>query len=289
MLTYVTPSMLTSYLTCPQQFYFSYILKLPQTTNAPAWLGLKVHEAIQATLEAKLLRSSKIGAVDMDLSYCHKAFGERFTKLVNYKGAPVRIDWKEGDNPEALEEKGRQLIDLYINSDEFQNMDVREIEQVIELHLIPVEDLANPQESTFRIAEPQEKKFMTVYCRLDGILANHQIIDYKTSNKAYIVADVERKIQFDMYALALFADRFTNLAQVINLRVDVLIKKIKDNSLQVIEFHKTKQDRERVSKQLFQICKGIEQGIYYPTPNIFCNGYCQFQKQCKGEKNGTSN
>lgn len=289
MLSYITPSMLASYLTCPQQFYYAHVLKLPQTTNAPAWLGLKVHEAIQATLEAKLLRSSKIGATDQDLSCCHKAFGEKVRKLVNYKGAPVRIDWREGDSPEALEEKGRELIDLYINSSEFQDMEVREIEQALELHLVPMENQNQPLESTFRMAVPGEKKFMTMYCRLDGILANNQIIDYKTSSRAYIVADVENKLQFDLYALALFEDRFSNDAQVINLRVDVLIKKIKDCSLQVIEFHKTKQDRERVKKQLFQICKGIEQGIYYPTPNILCNGYCNFQKQCRGGQHVTRN
>jgi len=275
MLNYVTPSMLQDYLLCPNQYYFRYVQKLKTPVNAPAWLGTKVHEAIQLTLAARVRKSKEAGPPFNESDYCQQAFAEKITDLRNYKGETLAIDWKEGETPEALKEKGRQLIDLYTKCPEFIEMDVRESERSIELLLSP--DL---ERQTFRIAEPQDSNKVTVLCRLDAILADQTIVDFKTSSRAYLVDDVKQKIQFDLYAIALFADRFSNLDQNFKIRCDVLIK-TKEPKLQIIEIQKTRLDRDIVLKEVFHLCKGIDAGLFYRRPNIFCNGYCAFKNQCQ--------
>lgn len=270
MISYITPSMLQDYLLCPNNYYYKHVLKIPYPTTGFAWLGTKVHEAIALTIQQK-----------QDTAFCLQTFESNFVNLRNYKDEEMVVDWREED-PEKLRKQGRGLIELYTQHPDYLAMDVLETEKPYTFHLKPSPDL-----TTFIPCDRLEPENMTISCRLDAILANHQILDFKTSSRRYLDADVKAKLQFDLYAIAYYLNQpesFRSLLEneTVSLRCDVLIKTI-EPKIQILTLTKTSKDRERVLQNVYRICRAIEAELFYPTPNILCANYCSFKPLCQGD------
>ncbi len=86
-------SAISQYLRCPLQFYFKWVLKLPELRlGSGLLLGSAVHHAL-----ACYHQTLKHGG-DVHPEKLHRAFRKHFAE----RASETTVDWKPGESPEAL-------------------------------------------------------------------------------------------------------------------------------------------------------------------------------------------
>jgi len=252
----LSPSKIQTYMTCPLTYYYRYVEKIPTITNGRAWMGSAVHYGIEQTFKEK---NNQAG---------YEAY------LKKFRTQEKEINWQE-EEPEAVEQEGLNLLKRYLVSSEFNNLKI--IDTEININII------------FRI-EPENKRIVFLYplkdseelnsdkiiCYLDAITQDG-IVDWKTTKKKWTQDQIERNIQFAIYALA-----YHYLSGLIEIPIEthVLISK-KEPELQVLKTNKTQEDFEKIKNVIYQIVKAIDNEIFYPNPNMLCENYCDYKSLCR--------
>lgn len=182
-----SPSKLSTYKTCPKQYFYHYIERIPsKTQSVESHLGNSVHEALEELYEG--VRNSKILSLEEVLAVYEKVWarGLKEKPIVIRDGRFVLEDWRK---------VGRICIENYYK----EHQPFKDGKVVgVELRMgFPLKD-ADPElgtEETYRIEGLLDRLMLAE----DGFFEIH---DYKTSKTLPTQADQDEDWQLAVYAIA---------------------------------------------------------------------------------------
>ena len=167
----ISYSSIESFQTCPLQFYFGKVLRVPTAPNPNAMLGSVIHSVLQEAGQ-RLMESSELKIDDLTGS---------FEKQWAGVGLP------DPDRKERLRSRGRELLERFMRMQEAHRGKPVELEKVFSIPLNEPLDQPGPK-ITGRID------------RIDSTPDGLEIIDYKTGKRSS--ADLKGDLQLPIYAMA---------------------------------------------------------------------------------------
>lgn len=242
-LNHISHSQLSMWQRCPRQWEYRYVHGLKEAPSGALIIGGAYHRAVEINFRQKV--ESK---VDLPLSDCCDAFSDAWNLSLSEE---ERINWEE-DDPSALKDLGVLLVGTYITT------------------MAP------------KIQPTWAEKFMTpevagvpLHIRIDLEDINHNIIDHKTSSKAYNQADIDRDTQASAAAFAL------NRAIIYYNHVAI---KSSTPRIQPIRTVRLKEDITWWVTMATGIIKQMESGVAPPRPEGWhCSPrYCGYYEHCRG-------
>ena len=246
----ISPSQITSYLTCPRKYAFRYIEKLPVPFKAAALaFGSAVHGALEVFHEKR-----------MDGETLH------VDEIIH----AFRVDWeaevagdlrfKEDENAATLRDQGEALLRLYVAAN--ADAPVRAVEWPFEVPLIDT--------GTGEVLGPNLRGIFDLI--LDGDL----LVELKTAARAYDAGTLARHLQISAYAYAYRQ----SVGRDPTIKVVALLK-LRKPRLDVYEATRTPTDDAWFVHLAVEVRRGIEAGVLPPSPSWQC-GDCEYAEPCRG-------
>ncbi len=242
-------SQVNAYLACPLKYRFQYVDKIPRPWRVAAMaFGSSVHAAVEWFHRERLAGRSP------DLAEVLKVFDADW-----YAQNVEPLVFSERESKDSLAEKGRAMLQLYVES--ANGAKPVAVEQWFEL------DLADP--------ETGEVLDMRLRGVIDLVEEGETLVDLKTAGRTLEQGGLERHLQLSTYALAFFL-----LHGVIpKLRLDMLLKTAKPR----LERHPTTRSIEDLgwTARLIQgVAAAIETEHFFPNPSWRCTE-CEYFAHCQ--------
>lgn len=246
---HLSASRITLYLQCPRKYAFRYVEKVVVPwKSANLAFGSAVHGALQ-TFHERLMegrKSTPDGIAQLFVSDWH-------AQLVD------ELRFKKGEDAESNRLMGEALVRLYVEA--HQDLRVVAVESGFQI------PLAHP--NTGEVMGPDLKGFF------DLVLEGDTVVELKTSARAYDQGTLARHVQLTSYRYA-YARLFKRDAK---LKVIALLKQKKPR-IETYEAIRTKEDDPWFVHLAAEAHRGIEAGIFPPSPSFLC-GDCEYADQCR--------
>jgi len=244
---------LETYIACPHQYWLAYVRKMKwPKTPAGAAFGSAMHRAIEKINRIIFLKQM----LDEELAF--KLFADEWELELEYNQP---IEYKNNDDPESLLEKGKELVELYL--EHFGDIKPKAVEQEFELP-IPGRRWFKPR---------------TIKGRLD-LIVDGELLEFKTSSKSASQNDVDVPLQLMLYSWA-YRQLYGHEEEV--LKTVVLIK-TKTPKIQIIDSHCTTDDHEMLMEMIDQVIKSIRHKIFFKNPNTrYGCSFCTYCDVCRRE------
>jgi putative RecB family exonuclease len=245
----ISVSQVNAYLGCPLKYRFQYVDQIPRPWRVAALaFGSSVHAAVEWFHKERLAGRHPATADVLEL------FDADW-----YAQNLEPIAFSERESQELLAERGRAMLELYVES--ANGVKPVTVEQPFELDL----------------ADPETGELLEVRLRgiVDLIEDGDTLVDLKIAARNTSPEDVERHLQLSTYALVYFLSRGT----VPKLRLDVLLKTGKPR----LERHETSRSVETLgwtARLIQQVAQAIEAGHFFPSPSWRCSD-CEFAAHCQ--------
>jgi putative RecB family exonuclease len=245
-ITHFSYSQLNTYLTCPLRYRLQYVELIPPAfTPVALAFGSALHEAAgayyQSRLEGDTLKPDQMLDVYRD----------------TWRAAE-NIRYFNGDNESSLQEKAKQMIDVFV-----QNVDPEAQILGVEEHFKFQIEGVPPFEGYIDLIEESQ----------DGVIT---IADLKTAAKKLADSNVHSNLQLTAYNIGAQALGFDPESLI--LRLDV-ITKTKSPELTRHATTRTQQDRDRFIRLVKQVWSAIEHHAFYPKQDWQC-GQCAWAEPC---------
>jgi putative RecB family exonuclease len=246
-------SAISQYLSCPLRYYFQRILRLPQpTVGSSLVLGTSVH-AVLAEYHRSVQEDKPT-----DIDKLHRVFSESWVKRENEN----QVTYKDGENRADLMALGISLIELYLKDPPPENIIAIEEAIFAPLHnsrgeyletpLVAVADLITEVEETVTIGE------------------------FKTSGRAYSVAEIETSLQPTCYVNAVLET--TGFHATVEYTVLVKTKTPKLQRLTTVRYD---QDLGRLGDIVENIERAIQANVFYPVESPLNCSTCPYRQPCR--------
>jgi len=234
-------SQLNSYKTCPLQYKYQYVLKIPTTSTAAESFGSAIHKTLQ-DFYSKFLLNKKIGK-------------KRLLEL--YKQDWIPVGYSSKAHEERMKKEGEKILKNYF--DKFHSRDLK---------IIGLEKL-------FKIKIADDIFLTGKIDRIDQFNKNEiEIIDYKTGKKPN-EKELVKSLQLTIYALASQDKNFLNKKlSEINLTFYYL------SSPEKITLKKTEEDLTETKDKIINMIEEIRQNIFPANPGMHCD-FCPFKIICE--------
>jgi DNA helicase-2/ATP-dependent DNA helicase PcrA len=234
-------SQLNSYKTCPLQYKYQYVLKIPTTSTAAESFGSAIHKTLQ-DFYSKFLLNKKIGK-------------KRLLEI--YKQDWIPVGYSSKAHEERMKKEGEKILKNYF--DKFHSKDLK---------IIGLEKL-------FKIKIADDIFLTGKIDRIDQFNKNEiEIIDYKTGKKP-IEKELAKSLQLTIYSLAAQDKNFLNKKlSEINLTFYYLQAPVK------ITLKKTEEDLTVTKDGIINMVEEIRQSIFVANPGIHCD-FCPFKIICE--------
>ena len=245
----ISVSQVNAYLGCPLKYRFQYVDKIPRPWRVAAMaFGSSVHAAVEWFHKERLA-----GRVP-DLSEVLKVFDADW-----YAQNTEPLVFSERESREALAEKGRGMLQLYVEST--NGTKPVAVEQWFELDL----------------ADPETGEVLDVRLRgvIDLVEEGETLVDLKTAGRTLESGGLERHLQLSTYALAFFLLH----GSIPKLRLDMLLKTVKPR----LERHPTTRSIEDLSwaaRLIREVSLAIETEQFFPNPSWRCTE-CEYFAHCQ--------
>jgi RecB family exonuclease len=244
-------SSVNTYVRCPYQFLFRYILGKKIPPPSALVVGSTVHETLEYNYKQKIESFT-----DIPVSKIQEKWASQW-ELNLKKG----IEFEEGETRESLLDEGIKLVAGY--------------QEVVAPTIQPV-----VVEESFTLIFPNVSK--PIIGKIDLIDDKDAIIDHKTAGRTPTQDVVDKDSQLSMYSLA-FYEKYRTLPK--NLILSYLVKTKKPQYPQ-LETKRTLDNFVALKHNVAQVVRCIENGIFFPNPhNYFCSkGSCGYYPLCEGGK-----
>jgi hypothetical protein len=263
-LTSITPEQLQEYLLCPNRFYFRYVAGVPVSLPALPWLDRCLHRSLLDTLRQQESTQA-----------CLERFEESFHHPLNPDGTKRTIDWGE-DTPDKLYLKGRGILQLYLATPLFQELDPLLVDVTVPYPIC----LDHEKKKVYPLSLLLEKEGkLTIPCHIDALLRDGTMLDIRLSSRVLTDDFLAGELRGDLSSIAPMYLPGASLQPEQVIRYDLLIR-TKQPKVQRIYLHKRYQDAFRALSYLYPILSAIQQELFYPTPNIHCANHCPFVTVC---------
>ena len=255
---HLSASALKTFLSCPFKFRLRYVDGAkPEFQPSALILGKAVHAAL-AEHHLSLMKETRL-APDAVLT----CFDENLDREVEID---LPIQFKCGDDLDALRETGRGLVEVYL--EEAKIGKILAVEQPFQASLVDPrtgEELEPRLVGFFDLIEEHE----------DGSVS---VVEIKTAARKWSAGQVELDLQGSLYAEAVSRSGLVPDGREARLRYDILVK----NKKPILDRqHTIRRPEERHMALCIAVdaLKAIEHGAFYRNPSWACSG-CQYRKQC---------
>lgn len=242
-------SQVNAYLGCPLKYRFQYVDKIPRPWRVAAMaFGSSVHAAVE------WFHKERLGGRRPELTAVLKVFDADW-----YAQNVEPLVFSERESNDSLAEKGRQMLQLYVES--ANGMNPVAVEQPFELDL----------------ADPETGELLDVRLRgiIDLVEEGETLVDLKTAGRTLEQGGLERHLQLSTYALA-----FSLIRGVIpKLRLDLLLKTAKPR----LERHNTTRtlaDLSWTAQLIREVALAIKNEHFFPNPSWRCTE-CEYFAHCQ--------
>jgi len=245
----ISVSQVNAYLGCPLKYRFQYVDKIPRPWRVAAMaFGTSVHAAVE------WFHKERLAGRQPDLTEVLKVFDADW-----YAQNVEPLVFSERESREGLAEKGRAMLQLYVEST--NGVKPTAVEQPFELDL----------------ADPETGEVFAVRLRgvIDLVEEGDVLVDLKTAGRTLETGGLERHLQLSTYALAFLLLR----GQVPKLRLDMLLKTAKPR----LERHETTRSVEDLSwtaRLIREVSLAIETEHFFPNPSWRCTE-CEYFAHCQ--------
>ncbi len=239
-------SALQSFETCPRQYEYEYILKIPQPLTGATSFGSSLHNTLNEFY--KLVTQSKQASLFED--YQEDLSLERLLTIYEDKWIPVGFDSKA--HMETLKKRGKEILEKFYEHFKEEVPKIEFLEKGFKLKV-------GKYTITGRIDRADKLE--------DGML---EVIDYK-SGKSKSQKDVDKDKQLMIYALAT-KECFAQPASKLTLY-------FLDDDLKV----STEPDDEKLEKtkeEIVKIADEVNASDFAPTPSSFICKFCPYNGIC---------
>src|SRR5258706_12539603 len=245
----ISVSQVNAYLGCPLKYRFQYVDKIPRPWRVAAMaFGSSIHAAVEWFHKERLAgRSPEVTQVlqvfDADW------YAQNVEPLV----------FPERESKDSLAEKGRAMLQLYVES----SSDTKPVavEQPFEL------DLADPE-----TGEVWDVRLRGI---IDLVEEGEILVDLKTAGRTLEAGGLERHLQLSTYALAFFLLH----GRIPALRLDMLLKTTKPR----LERHLTTRSVEDLgwtAQLIREVALAIQTEHFFPNPSWRCTE-CEYFAHCQ--------
>jgi putative RecB family exonuclease len=245
----ISVSQVNAYLACPLKYRFQYVDKIPRPWRAAAMaFGTSVHAAVEWFYKERLA-GRKADMADVLKVFDADWYAQNVEPLV----------FSERESKDSLAEKGRAMLQLYVDSVN-ATMPVA-VEQPFELDL----------------ADPETGELLDVRIRgiIDLVEADQTLVDLKTAGRTLEQGGLERHLQLSTYALAFLLQH----GDIPKLRLDMLLKTAKPR----LERHPTTRSVEDLgwtARLIREVSLAIETEHFFPNPSWRCTE-CEYFAHCQ--------
>lgn len=245
---------LNMFLRCPRQYEYRYMqgLKVPPSgamVQSRVW-----HKTVELNYRQKI-HSDR----DLPLSEMQEFFAAQFDVALTKE----EVAFEPGEKSGTLKDQGTAIVAAHHKA------------IAPEVHPLLVE-----QSFTMDLGENFPFDLVGVW---DLVERDGTIVDNKAYRKTPYQEDLDKDLQFTIYALGFRATRGEIEA---GLRMDAIVKR---RNPKVVQLHtrRTNSDCRWVLGLIEQVGKAITSGIFYPNPNgRHCTPhFCGYWSRCMGRKN----
>lgn len=246
-------SQLNTYLRCPLQYYFQYIIGLPRPfVPTGLALGSSIHSAL-AYYHSHLQAGSPVPADEV-----YQSFRDAWQTRMTHEN----IRFQDDENEDEILAQGIGLLQTYLQEPPPENIVAVEQEMIAPLITSNGEVL--------------EKPLVAVADLIRRDANGLQIDDFKTSSRAYSDLEGETSLQASCYA-HMAHEVFGEFPR---FQYTVLIK-TKKPRVQRIEVTRTTDHLERLGDLVQTVERAVEAEIFYPVETPLNCSSCPFRKPCR--------
>ncbi|MFA6382563.1 MAG: 3'-5' exonuclease, partial [Candidatus Buchananbacteria bacterium] len=254
---------LRAFETCPYQYRFAHVLRVPVRGKAQFSFGKTIHATLQQFFDLVLQRA---GIEQVDL------FGNKIQKTENRKQKSV----VSLDELLAIYENA-WIDDWYASRQEQDGFKQKGKKALIEFYKKIEKDIPVPKflERPFNLKLAENGETYTikgVVDRVDNSDGGIEIIDYKTgegkTEKTFRVEDKEQLLIYQLAAQQVFGEQVRNLS----------FYYVEPG--QKISFLGTEKELAVMKKKIVNTINEIKKGKFPPKPSIMCQ-WCDFRNICE--------
>lgn len=245
----ISVSQVNAYLGCPLKYRFQYIDKIPRPWRVASMaFGTSVHAAVE------WFHKERLAGRTADTAEVLKVFDADW-----YAQNVEPLVFSERESKDSLAEKGRAMLQLYVES--VNGTIPVAVEQPFELDL----------------ADPETGELLDVRIRgiIDLVEADQTLVDLKTAGRTLEQGGLERHLQLSTYALAFLLQH----GEIPKLRLDMLLKTAKPR----LERHPTTRSVEDLgwtARLIREVSLAIETEHFFPNPSWRCTE-CEYFAHCQ--------
>ncbi len=239
-------SQLSTYKTCPRQYQYSYIYKIPQPPSGALSFGISLHNTLLAfyRLVTQTKQASLFTEFNEDLSL------DRL--LTFYEEKWVSQGYESRQHMESAKHRGKEILDLFYGHFKERMPQIEFLEKGFKLKV-------GDYTLSGRIDRADKLE--------DGSL---EIIDYKTG-KSKSQAQVDKDLQLQIYAMA--------TKECLGKPASKMTLYFLDDDLKVSTEPDEKQI-EKVKQEIIETADQINQGDFTPKPDRFACKFCAYRGIC---------
>lgn len=248
-------SQLKAYETCPRQYYYSHILKIPVSGKGQFSYGKTMHLTLQKFFQLLMLRqnSNQTSLFDKPKQKNSKDdFLVSYEELLKIYEESWQEDWfLDETTKQKYYETGRKTLKDFYNSVKQNPPKIKSLEKGF----------------NFKI---DNYSFKGAIDRVDQINGGAQIVDYKTG-------EPKEKLTFeDKEQLFIYQMAYENIfkEKVINLKFYYL------NNNTEIDFLANEKDISKIKNKLIKSIQGINSCDFTASPDSYKCKYCDFKSIC---------
>lgn len=234
-------SQLNSFKTCPLQYKYLYVLKIPTLPTDSASFGTSIHKTLQ-DFYTEFIKDKKINK-------------KRLMEI--YKETWVPIGYSSTAHESRMKKEGEKILNNYFDKYHSKKINVLGLEKLFKIKI------SNDIFLTGKIDRIDEKNGNEV-----------EIIDYKTGKKPS-ERELTKSLQLSIYALAAHdKNMFNKKLSDINLTFHYL------QTQEKITLKKTEEELIKTKEDVAGMVEEIKKGRFPATPGKHCD-FCSFKIICE--------
>lgn len=232
---------LETYLRCPLQYKYHYILKIPTPPTAAIAFGDSIHKALQS-FYLEFVQDKSVGI-------------KRLLKIFEKTWLPV--GYASSSHELRMKKEGEKILEGYFKKYHDKRLDIMAIEK------------------PFKIKVAKDIYVAGKIDRVNSLAGkNIEIVDYKTGKKPE-EKELKKSLQLSIYAMAATDKGLYNrkLSEVV-LSFHYLQDPIK------VSFQKKQEELIETKEKIVDIVEKIRTNDFSPTPGRWCD-FCPFKMICE--------
>lgn len=232
---------LETFVRCPLQYKYHYVLKIPTPPTAALAFGDSIHKTLQYFYQ-EFSEDSSIGI-------------KRLMDLYTKNWMPVGYTSKKHES--RMKSEGEKILRSYFENHHHKNLDIAAIEK------------------PFKIKITSDTNIVGKIDRVDKLNNGAiEIVDYKTGKKP-ADRELKKNFQLSIYAMAA-TDRglYNKKLGEVYLAFHYL------QGAEKIKFQKTREDIMETKERIIDVVDKIRKNDFDPTPGPWCD-FCPFKMICE--------